>query len=430
MDGKDSRESHTSRKSGVLPSDMSNRASKTSDKLVSLTPSGSETENSEDDDTSPFSLINESEKEVIDEEELVPDGTVESRRFAQSDKSDMVKFLYEDEGTDPQRGITYQQKVHSLYAKYDKNGEGSGNSSRASGYLKADSRHRTGKGPGMSSSFADYTGDGDDEFDVDFAQDDSRLIANSHDAGRLLNSSSQSTKLTRRRLESSSSSASESSRETMTSIALQVFLPFLVAGLGMVFAGLVLDHVQHWDVFLEITEIFILVPALLGLKGNLEMTLASRLSTQANLGHLDSFADQYYATSGNIALLQCQATVVGFIAALFAILMDWLPEGQFNISHAILLCGSSLLTASIASFILGLIMIAVVIGSHKCNINPDNIATPIAASLGDLTTLYLLAVVSNTLFYSISKLTGHLPFPMLTNYLSDFQMIHSGFVSL
>lgn len=36
---------------------------------------------------------------------------------------------------------------------------------------------------------------------------------------------------------------------------------------------------QHWEAFQQITEIFILVPALLGLKGNLEMTLASRLST-------------------------------------------------------------------------------------------------------------------------------------------------------
>lgn len=36
---------------------------------------------------------------------------------------------------------------------------------------------------------------------------------------------------------------------------------------------------QHWEVFKVITEVFILVPALVGLKGNLEMTLAARLST-------------------------------------------------------------------------------------------------------------------------------------------------------
>jgi solute carrier family 41 len=47
----------------------------------------------------------------------------------------------------------------------------------------------------------------------------------------------------------------------------------------MVLAGLLLNLVQHWQLFTEVPEVFILVPALLGLKGNLEMTLASRLST-------------------------------------------------------------------------------------------------------------------------------------------------------
>ncbi|KFM73847.1 Solute carrier family 41 member 1, partial [Stegodyphus mimosarum] len=39
-------------------------------------------------------------------------------------------------------------------------------------------------------------------------------------------------------------------------------------------------------------------------------------------------------------------------------------------------------------------MVGVVIFSRKCQINPDNVATPIAASLGDLTTLSLLAGIS------------------------------------
>ena len=45
---------------------------------------------------------------------------------------------------------------------------------------------------------------------------------------------------------------------------------------------------QHWDVFVHVSEVFIMVPALLGLKGNLEMTLASRLSTQVNWKQFNS----------------------------------------------------------------------------------------------------------------------------------------------
>ena len=86
---------------------------------------------------------------------------------------------------------------------------------------------------------------------------------------------------------------------------MEILFPFLVAGLGMVGAGLVLDIVQHWKVFEEIHELFILVPALLGLKGNLEMTLASRLSTQVSLHILReiNFVDSRSAKTAIFAIL-------------------------------------------------------------------------------------------------------------------------------
>lgn len=56
--------------------------------------------------------------------------------------------------------------------------------------------------------------------------------------------------------------------------------------------------------FEEISELVILIPALLGLKGNLEMTLASRLSTQANLGHMDTTQQKISIIVGNVTLIQ------------------------------------------------------------------------------------------------------------------------------
>ena len=56
--------------------------------------------------------------------------------------------------------------------------------------------------------------------------------------------------------------------------------------------------------FQNVSALFVMVPALLGLKGNLEMTLASRMSTQANLGKMDNSTDQWSMIRGNLALVQ------------------------------------------------------------------------------------------------------------------------------
>jgi len=181
-------------------------------------------------------------------------------------------------------------------------------------------------------------------------------------------------------------------------IVLQVFPTYLMAGCGMCSAGFILDVIQYWPAFVNIPEIIIVVPPLLGLKGNLEMTLAARMSTAANMGHLDDRQVAISSILGNLTLVQCQGIVVGFLASICGLILGWGPSGKGNYEQALLLCASSIVTASLASFILALVMILVIVGARKCRINPDNVATPVAASLGDVTTLGLLAWISNVLY--------------------------------
>ncbi|KAG7324035.1 hypothetical protein KOW79_012051 [Hemibagrus wyckioides] len=177
--------------------------------------------------------------------------------------------------------------------------------------------------------------------------------------------------------------------ESVCNMVLQILAPFLLAGFGTVMAGMLLDIVQHWDVFQNVTEIFILVPALLGMKGNLEMTLASRLSTVVNVGKINSSREKWKLIIGNLALKQVQATVLGFLAALAASVLGWILDEKLTINYTALLCCTSI------------IMVGVIIGSKRAGINPDNVAAPIAASFGDLITLGLLAIISQRLFSCI-----------------------------
>ncbi|VDK70051.1 unnamed protein product, partial [Anisakis simplex] len=166
-------------------------------------------------------------------------------------------------------------------------------------------------------------------------------------------------------------------------------LPFLISGIGLIAAGLFFERARDWPFFQQVPEVVVLVPALLGLKGNLETTYASRLSTLANKGELQTREEVTWTVFSNICLIETQAIVLSFFAAVISLALSRF-QIQFKMTHVMLVMSSAISAAAVASIVLACLIAFVVVSSNKCGINPDNVSTPIAASVGDLVTLSVL----------------------------------------
>ncbi|CAH0561825.1 unnamed protein product [Brassicogethes aeneus] len=204
--------------------------------------------------------------------------------------------------------------------------------------------------------------------------------------------------------------------EKWYSVTMQVFIPFMIAGIGTIGAGIVLDDVQEYEVFKQIKALFVLVPALLGLKGNLDTCLASRLSTHVNLGTLKGKKEIFKIIYGNIGLVQIQAIVASCLVSLFAVGVTAIMNNVFDYKDAMLLAASSVLTATMSCFVLDFVLIGVIFASKKFKLNPDNLATPFAASIGDVVSLMLLSVWAK-LLYEIHEQYPWLLFAILGFYI-------------
>lgn len=218
-----------------------------------------------------------------------------------------------------------------------------------------------------------------------------------------------------------------------------MFLTILLAGFGNLGAGFILSNVQNWRVFIRVSELLVLEPTLLGLKGNIEMCMAARLSTQANLGNMDSWKSTFKMVRGNLSLDLAQATTVATVASIGVVVFSLIQRMSagvnplaepFDFLYTLsIVLSSCLITACTASVllgksicssdcnnydnesILGSLLVTIIITSYRLKMNPDNIGSPVAASLGDVITLSLLAGYASVMFENTPP--SFPPFPVL-----------------
>ncbi|KAH8346879.1 hypothetical protein KR059_001527 [Drosophila kikkawai] len=183
----------------------------------------------------------------------------------------------------------------------------------------------------------------------------------------------------------------ELSKERWYSTLFQIVIPFFLAGLGTITAGLMLGKVQDWTVYLHVNELFVLVSVLCGLKGNLDMCVASRICTHSNIGDLSNRKTVLKIVVGNMALVQLQAIVCALLLSLMTVAVSSAVNRKHNYKHFPLLAAAALITSSFSCFLLDSFLMVIVLFSSRYHFNPDYMAIPIVASLGDVVTISVLS---------------------------------------
>ena len=192
-----------------------------------------------------------------------------------------------------------------------------------------------------------------------------------------------------------SAAEAEHREESMLDVAREL-VPVLVLSLaGLALAGEVLSEVQAWSAFHDMPDLLVLAPVLLGAKDNVVMPMASRLTTLAAVGQFDDLRVSWRIVRTEMAVVQAQAVAVGLLSALLVLLVDAIPGGDPvpDKIGIVALCAVAMLAVAVMGVVVGAMAIGTVLSCQKLKWNPDNVATPIIASLGDVISLSMLSYV-------------------------------------
>jgi len=168
------------------------------------------------------------------------------------------------------------------------------------------------------------------------------------------------------------------------SVFIQGLLVLLTCAVIELFSGSFLQQMEGYFTSI-LPGVIIMVPPLLGLRGNINGAFASRLGTGLHLG---SISPKLKLTQGlKVNLL---STLVLSLIASFSIGVFTWVVGLFTASGTIPVL-EIVMIAVIAGFtsgvILALLTIFVAVASYLRGWDPDNITAPLMASVGDLVTV-------------------------------------------
>ncbi|OMJ30082.1 Solute carrier family 41 member 1 [Smittium culicis] len=190
-------------------------------------------------------------------------------------------------------------------------------------------------------------------------------------------------------------------KESSKEILLEVIPVLIICIFGSILAGYTFDRVRKLESFIDAPGLYMMVPMLLNLKGNIETNFATRLATLANTGYFLVKSRRNAEIKAGITLILFQAFAISVSTAIIVcslipiIALDDIVPSKLSWAHQSLIISFASITSSlIGCLIIGTLASSIVVLCLKVGIDSDNVTAPIIASFGDLMTILLISKAS------------------------------------
>ena len=171
----------------------------------------------------------------------------------------------------------------------------------------------------------------------------------------------------------------------------------LLCGFGLMAAGALFGLMVK--TLEEHPGILVLIPAIIGMRGNISTALGSRLSSASHLGLISMEKIWNEDSKANLWASLTLSFLMGLLAGSVAHLT---LVGLGRDSSGLLpLVSISVLAGIISGIFLAFITIGIMILSFRKGYDPDNVTGPLLSTVGDMITLFVIFGTTSLVFYFV-----------------------------
>lgn len=164
--------------------------------------------------------------------------------------------------------------------------------------------------------------------------------------------------------------------------------------LAELFAGVMLLRLD--TTFASMLGLFVLIPGLMQLRGNISTSLAQRLGSGTHLGTISWKQGLNEPLRANIKVAFYLVVIMSFLLSIGAWAVSMITQFLVPRSGLLLILPHFLIiaivTALLASAFQVTITVTVALLAHARGLDPDNITIPIVAAIGDIITIGCLLI--------------------------------------